>query len=289
MENQADEISLKDIADALLARRWMIVLMTLGFAMGATAVAFLLPEKYEASIVLSPVDDGAGGKLGGAGALLSQFGGLAALGGINVGGSGKKAEAIATLQSHGLTENFIRDNNLLPILYANKWDAERKAWKTQDPDDVPTVWKAEKKFAKKIRSIGEDKKTGLVTLTIEWTDAELAAQWAKDLVDRANRDLRAREIKQSQTNLAYLNDQLTKTSVVELQKAIYSLIEAEIKKVMIANGSDEFAFRVVDPPRIAEERSSPKRGLIVAVGLFLGFMLGVVLALSLPARRNNPA
>lgn len=287
MENQADEISLKDIADALLARRWLIVLMTIGFAIGGAAVAFLLPEKYEASIVLSPVDDSAGGKLGGAGSLLSQFGGLAALGGINVGGSGKKAEAIATLQSHGLTENFIRDNNLLPILYADKWDAERKAWKTQDPEEVPTVWKAEKKFAKKIRSIGEDKKTGLVTLTIEWTDAELAAQWAKDLVDRANRDLRAREIKQSQTNLAYLNDQLTKTSVVELQKAIYSLIEAEIKKVMIANGSDEFAFRVVDPPRIAEERSSPKRGLIVAVGLFLGFMLGVVLALSLPARNNG--
>jgi len=287
MENQADEISLKDIADALLARRWLIVLMTIGFAIGGAAVAFLLPEKYEASIVLSPVDDSAGGKLGGAGSLLSQFGGLAALGGINVGGSGKKAEAIATLQSHGLTENFIRDNNLLPILYADQWDAERKAWKTQDPDKVPTVWKAEKKFAKKIRSIGEDKKTGLVTLTIEWTDAELAAQWAKDLVDRANRDLRAREIKQSQTNLAYLNDQLTKTSVVELQKAIYSLIEAEIKKVMIANGSDEFAFRVVDPPRIAEERSSPKRGLIVAVGLFLGFMLGVVLALSLPARNNS--
>jgi len=287
MENQADEISLKDIADALLARRWLIVLMTIGFAIGGAAVAFLLPEKYEASIVLSPVDDSAGGKLGGAGSLLSQFGGLAALGGINVGGSGKKAEAIATLQSHGLTENFIRDNNLLPILYADQWDAERKAWKTQDPDKVPTVWKAEKKFAKKIRSIGEDKKTGLVTLTIESTDAELAAQWAKDLVDRANRDLRAREIKQSQTNLAYLNDQLTKTSVVELQKAIYSLIEAEIKKVMIANGSDEFAFRVVDPPRIAEERSSPKRGLIVAVGLFLGFMLGVVLALSLPARNNS--
>lgn len=287
MDNQADEISLKDIADTLLARRWLIVLMTIGFAIGGAAVAFLLPEKYEASIVLSPVDDSAGGKLGGAGALLSQFGGLAALGGINVGGSGKKAEAIATLQSHGLTENFIRDNNLLPILYADKWDAERKAWKTQDPDKVPTVWKAEKKFAKKIRSIGEDKKTGLVTLTIEWTDAELAAQWAKDLVERANRDLRAREIKQSQTNLAYLNDQLTKTSVVELQKAIYSLIEAEIKKVMIANGSDEFAFRVVDPPRIAEERSSPKRGLIVAVALFLGFMLGVVLALSLPARNNS--
>lgn len=286
MDNQDDEISLKDIADALLARRWLIAVMTLSFMVVAGVVASLLPEKFEASIVLSPVDDGASGKLGGAGALLSQFGGLAALGGIGVGGSGKKAEAMATLQSHALTENFIRDNNLLPVLYAEKWDVEHQSWKEKDLDEVPTVWKAEKKFAKKIRSIGEDKKSGLVTLTIEWTDAELAAKWAKDLVDRANRDLRAREIKQSQTNLAYLNDQLTKTSVVELQKAIYSLIEAEIKKVMIANGSDEFAFRVVDPPRVAEERSSPKRGLIVAVGLFLGFMLGVVLALSLPTRRT---
>lgn len=284
MENNPEEISLREIADALWSRRLLIIVLTLSFGVVATGISLVMPEKYEASVVLSPVEEDSSSKLGGAGALLSQFGGLASLGGLGIGNSGKKSVAMATLQSHALTENFIRDNNLLPVLYASKWNAETKAWKNQDPDEVPTLWKAEKKFSKKIRTVAEDKKSGLVTLTIEWTDPEIAAAWASELVNRANRTLRAKAIDESKTNLAYLNDQLTKTSVVELQKSIYSLIEAEIKKVMIANGSDEYAFRIVDPARVAEERTSPKRALIGGVGAFAGLMLGFVLALALPRK-----
>jgi uncharacterized protein involved in exopolysaccharide biosynthesis len=284
MENDSEEISLRELFDALWDRRLLIAALSLGFGIVAAVVSLLMPEKYEASVVLSPVDDDGGGKLGGAGALLSQFGGLASLGGVSLGGGGTKSVSIATLQSHALTEDFIRENDLLPILYADDWDAANKRWTITDPDKIPTPWKAERDFAKKVRSVNEDKKTGLVTLTIEWTDPELAAKWATELVQRTNRDLRAKAIAESQTNLAYLNEQLTKTSVVELQKSIYGLIETEIKKVMLANGSEEYAFKVVDPARVAEERTSPKRTLITAVGLFAGMMLGFVLALSLPRR-----
>ncbi|MDP3293323.1 MAG: Wzz/FepE/Etk N-terminal domain-containing protein [Nevskia sp.] len=282
MENDPEEISLRDLFDALWSRRLLIIALTLGFGIAAAVVSLLLPEKYEASVVLSPVDEESGSKLGGAGALLSQFGGLASLGGLNLGGSGKKSVAIATLQSHALTEAFIHDNQLLPVLYADDWDADKKTWTTTDPKETPTLWKAERTFAKKVRSLAEDKKTGLITLTITWTDPELAAKWAGELVQRANEVLRAKAIAESQANLSYLNEQLTKTSVVELQRSIYSLIEAEIKKVMIANGSDEYAFRVVDPARVPEQRVSPKRLLIIAVGVFAGLILGLVLALALP-------
>ncbi len=289
MDNDPEEISLRDLFDALWSRRLLIIALTLGFGIAAAVVSLLLPEKYEASIVLSPVDEESGSKLGGAGALLSQFGGLASLGGLNLGGSGKKSVAIATLQSHALTEAFISDNKLLPVLYPDDWDADKKTWTTTDPEQIPTPWKAERMFAKKVRSIAEDKKTGLITLTIEWTDPELAAKWAGELVKRANEVLRAKAIAESQTNLSYLNEQLTKTSVVELQRSIYSLIESEIKQVMIANGSDEYAFKVVDPARVPEQRISPKRALITGVGVFAGLMIGFVLALALPRRSKAPA
>lgn len=284
MDHNPEEISLQEIAETLWTRRWLIALSTLVFGMLALVTAFVLPEKYQATVVLAPVDDDAGGKLGGAGALLSQFGGLAGLGGISLGGSGKKSEAVATLQSAALTEAFIDENKLLPVLFKKDWDASTEKWKTSAPDDMPTLWKAEKKFRSKVRAIGEDKKTGLVTLTITWNDPEQAAVWANDLVARANRYLRSKAIEQSQENLRYLNEQLGKTSVVEIQKAIYGLTEAEIKKIMIANGSEEYAFKVIDPARVPEERSSPRRALIAAVGLFAGLMLGMVLALALPKR-----
>lgn len=283
-----EEISLQEIGQTLWSRRLLILGMVLFSGAVSIILAFTLPQKYEASVVLSPVDeDAAASKLGGAGALLSQFGGLAGLSGISLGGSGKKAEAVATLQSAALTEGFIAERNLLPVLFRSKWDADKKTWNTSDPDEIPTLWKAEKKFRKKIRSVNEDKKTGLVTLTLTWRDPQQAADWANELVTRANRSLRTRAIEQSKKNLEYLNEQLAKTSVVELQKAIYGLTESEIKKIMIANGSDEYAFRVIDPARVAEERSSPLRGVMISVGFLAGLMLGIVMALAGPKRSRD--
>lgn len=280
MQATDEELSLSDIFAAIRARRGLVVALTLLCGAFGLALALLLPPSYQATVVMAPVlEDADGGKLGGgAGALLSQFGGLAALGGIGLGGGGKKSEALATLQSAALTQTFIDENQLLPILFASRWDAEKKSWKPSLFEDDPTLWDGELKFRKKVRSITEEKKTGLVTMTITWRDPQLCAAWAKELVARTNSYLRNKAIAQSNKNIAYLNEQLSKTSVVELQKAIYTLQEAEIKKVMIANGSDEYAFRVIDPARVPEERAGPQRGMLILGGLFGGFLLGALIA-----------
>lgn len=281
MQSTEEELSLSDIFGAIRARRTWVAGLTVAFGAVGIALALLLPPTYEASVVMTPVlEDADGAKLGGgAGALLSQFGGLAALGGINLGAGGKKSEALATLQSAALTQTFIDENQLLPILFASRWDPAKKSWKPSLFGDDPSLWDGELKFRKKVRSLSEDKKTGLITMTITWRDPELCAAWAKELVARTNSYLRNKAIAQSNKNIAYLNDQLGKTSVVDLQKAIYGLVEAEIKKIMVANGSDEYAFRVIDPPRVPEERSGPKRGMIIVGSLLAGFVLGALLAL----------
>lgn len=285
MHDEIEDISLRDLAQKLWQRRGLIAVITTLATAAAVATAFLLPEKFQASVVLSAVTSEADvGKLGGAGALLSQFGGIAGISGLGGAGSSKKVEAVATLQSSSLTEAFIRDKNLLPILFPDRWNAERKKWEGDDPDRVPTIWKGEMKFRKDIRSVTEDKKSGLVTMTITWSNPQQAAEWANDLVSRTNAALRHRAIEESERNLAYLNEQTSKTSVVELQRAIYGLTETEIKKIMIANGSEEYAFRVIDPARVPEERTSPKRGLIAVSGLVLGFFAAAFLSFLLPRR-----
>ena len=72
------------------------------------------------------------------GALRSQFGGLAALAGVDLGsGGGRKDESIATLSSLGFARDFIVAENLLPVLFADKWDAAANRWR--DPSQVPTL------------------------------------------------------------------------------------------------------------------------------------------------------
>lgn len=268
--SQKSEINLADIWHTLREGRRRIVLITLATALLATVAAFVITPIYQAQVLLSPVTDDQGN----AGGVTSQLGGLAALAGINVNGTGSssKDEAVAVLQSRVLTDLYVKENNLLPILFASDWDQDKNAWKDSDPEDVPTLWDAFKLIEKKVRKVDVDKKTGLVTLSVEWKDPELAARWAAGLVARANAYMRQQAVQHAENNLTYLQDQAKAATSVELQQAIYRLMEAEVKKGMLANANAEFAFKVIDPPVVPEEKVRPKRLVII----FLGGILGLI-------------
>lgn len=220
--------------------------------------------------------------------LSGQLGGLASLTGISLGGENdRKNEAVATIKSRTLTNAFVSDNDLLPVLFSQQWDPKTKDWR-EAVSKAPTLWDAYKKIDR-IRRLDEDKKTGLLKLTVEWTDAELAAQWATDLIKRTNQHLRAQAIERADRNIGFLRRQLNETSVIEMRQALYRLIESELKTAMLAQGSEEYAFRVIDPAVVPEEKIWPKRMLLVILGILSGLFLGVFSALvaaTLEARRN---
>lgn len=273
---QQEETDVRDHLALLWRAKWLIAAVTLGFAVLVVGAAFLQTKEYEATIELSPVSNGSGGQLGGAlSSAASQFGGLAALAGISVGGDAGKAEAIAVLESESLTESFIQRNDLLKVLYHKVWDPQRNTWKIQDSKKMPTLWKANRMFDKSIRKVITNPKSGLVTMTITWEDPQLAATWANGLTRMANDDLRDKAIRQSERNIEYLNAEAAKSNVIEVKQAIYSILKTEINRAMIARGSDEYAFRVIDPARAPELASSPNKMLWLLGGLATGFMLSV--------------
>jgi uncharacterized protein involved in exopolysaccharide biosynthesis len=69
-----------------------------------------------------------------------------------------------------------------------------------------------------------------------------------------------------------------------LRRVIYNLIENETKTLMLANAREEYAFAVVDPAVPPELRISPRRRVMVLVGLMLGLVLGTLAAFALNAR-----
>ena len=206
--------------------------------------------------------------------------GLASLAGINLNGANQaKTEAIATLESEILTEQYIRQHDLLPILFSRDWNATTRQWDTTNPKKVPTLWQANRRF-KDVRSIEDDTKTGLITLTIRWKDPYVAAQWANGLVKLTNDYLRQRAIDEAERNISYLTAEVSKTNIVEVKSAIYLLMETEIKNEMIARGRDEYALRVIDPAVPPERKSFPRPVLWTAGaflgGIFLGLLVSIV-------------
>jgi uncharacterized protein involved in exopolysaccharide biosynthesis len=267
---------------AILARsRWLIISIAAAVTLAAAIAAWTLPKSYEASVLVIPItEDSGAGRLGALGATLSQLGNIASLAGIAGPANGMRAESLATLQSEALTERYIDSQKLLPVLFSRLWDPMNKRWKTDDPRKIPTLWKGNALFKSNIRSVSENPKTGLVTISIAWRDPRLAAQWANDLVRVTNETLRDKAIAESERNISYLNGQVSNTNVVELRNALYMLMEAEIKKEMLARGSESYALKVIDPAVAPERQSSPRPVLWIILGALGGVAMAIVGVLS---------
>ena len=140
-----------------------------------------------------------------------------------------------------------------------------------------------------IIDIQVEKKTNLITLTVLWKDREQAVAWANRLIQRANANLRAKAITETQQSLSYLEKELAKTSVVEVQNTIYRVMETQIKTMMMANTQEQFAFKVIDPAEIVDEDAyvKPKRPLMIALGGVAGLFLGVLVVFIRQAMRNR--
>ena len=281
-----DDLSLHDVWTLLWEERFRIAALTALFTALAACAYVVFPTWYEASVEMSVVSQN-GDHLGGSASTLSQLGGLASLVGLSGAGDSSKAESTAVLQSELLTEKYIQDNNLLPVLFASKWDSETKRWKVVNPTKVPTLWKANEYFRTSVRSVTEDARTGLTKLTIRWRDPKIAAKWANELVKNADDNLRNKAIQESSRNIAFLNDQAQKTSVVEMQKAIYSLLENETKKMMLAHGGDNYAFKVIDPATAPERPSTAGPIVWMVSGMFGGLLIAITFAFVRRGLRAN--
>jgi uncharacterized protein involved in exopolysaccharide biosynthesis len=279
-DRYAQDVGLRDLIELLWHARWIIVSATLVCAVIGGGAAALNQKMYRAVIVVAPVTETQGeGGLGGLGNIAAQFGGLASLAGLSIGGDAKKWESLGVLQSRALVEKYLADKNLLPILYESKWDAAGNRWRVSNPKKVPTLWKASMQFNKKIRKVATDNKSGLITMTITWHDPQQAAQWANDLIRLANDYLRTQAIEESERNIAYLNEQAAKTTIVEAKQAIYSILRTQINKVMLARGTDQYAFKVIDPAAPPEQPSSLGAVLSAVLGALAGFLLASMLIL----------
>lgn len=275
-----DALSLIDLYDLLWRQKIWIAGWAVAAAVLALVVALFIPKTYEASVLVYPVSkDPSGGAQEGLGSLVSRFGGLASLAGISVGASERKAETLAVLRSRELTQRYIQEKNLLPVLFAKKWAADRSAWRESDPEEIPSLWDGNEYFRDKVRRVSEDAKTGLVTLTIRWRDPVIASQWANDLVARTNEHVRGADLADSEANIQYLTAEVAKTNMVKVQEAIYSIMETEIKRAMMARGNRDYVLKVIDRAVPPEEPSSPKPLVWALAAFFIALFIsaGVVL------------
>ncbi|ATX79652.1 LPS O-antigen chain length determinant protein, WzzB/FepE family [Mariprofundus aestuarium] len=274
---QEDEIDLLEYWRVIWGKRKQIISVAFAAAVIAAGISLLMPNYYRAEVLLAPVK-AEESKSGGLSSLANSFGGLASLAGISLGGGGSVEENLAVLKSREFLWKFFKDEKLMPILFESDWDADSNRWVESDPEKQPSLWDAYRLFTEKgLLLVLSDKDTGLVKVSVEWKDENLAAAWANLLIVRLNNHLRQQAIERSQGTLKYLKDELERTHIEDMRRTLFELIGQEQKKAMLANTQKHFAFQVLDAAAPPDEKIKPKRSLIVVlVAIVVGLLMVVV-------------
>lgn len=299
IQNQAiqpyeDEIDLRELFSVLWSSRRLILIITLTFTLLSVIYALITPNQYKATILLAPAQQNTGG----ISSALGQFGGLASLAGISLG-DGQDSDAriaIEVMQSRSFIEQFIKQSGIVVELMAVKrWDTDAKRlvidsnvfdtqtrqWTRKPPAGrtaTPSLREAYKVFDERLQ-VSEDKKTGLISVSIEYFSPYLAKQWVENYILAVNLYLQQRKLARIDKNIRYLKEQIPTTSVAEMREIFFTLIEEQIKSKMLVEASPEYAFSAVGDVMVPEEKSQPKRALIVVLGMLLGAMLSICLVL----------
>ncbi len=296
MQVQDDEIDLGELWHAIWAGKLTIITISFIFAVASILFALSKPNIYKASTILAPAS--AEGGAGGLAALAGQFGGLASMAGINLGGGGgdKTALSLETLKSRSFIENYIVKHNLLvPIMAAKNWDMATDTLILDDElyDSVsnkwirevklpkkaqPSSWEAYKEFSELV-SVSQDKTTSMITIEIEYFSPTLAQQWLTWLISDVNEFIRGQDQKEAQNSIDYLTQQLENIQVTTMETVFYQLIEEQTKNMMLTKVKAEYVLKTIDPPQVPDEAAGPKRALIVVLGTMLGGMLSVLIVL----------
>tara|TARA_B100000029_G_scaffold509857_1_gene599958 strand:- start:1265 stop:2125 length:861 start_codon:yes stop_codon:yes gene_type:complete len=272
---ESDAINLLDVWVSIKKNIRTILSVTVISTIAAIFYAISIENVYRASILAVPAssESQVSSPLSGIG---DQFAGLASMAGIDLSGGQLEIETnIAVIESKQFTKIFLEGNNILEKLYPEAWDKESNNWK--QGVRIPTFDDILKDL-NGVQNIIFDKRSGLLSVTVDLNDPNSAAEWANSFMRTANNHLRDMAIKEAKKNIGFLNNELLEVKVVQMKQLLNQMIAAETQKIMIANTRDDYAFKIIDPAFVPDKKIRPQRSLIVIFGALIGLLFSSFLS-----------
>lgn len=284
-----DELSFRDFLIMLWDGKYIILAITFLSAIFSVYYSLSQPNIYTSSALLSPANSSSGGSSG----LSSRYGGLASLAGISLD-SGEVSDVglgIEILKSRVFIEDFIKRRDILVPLFAMEYwdsesteiilnkeifDVESQKWKGSWPNGIPSYQDAYQKFMQMMK-VSQNKKTGLVTVSITHQSPVLSQKWTSWLVEDINSSMRNRVVTEAENSILFLQREIESTALAELRLMFFRMIEEQTKTVMLGNVRPEYLFTTIDPAIIPEQKVGPIRYQICIIGTIIGAIFSVLI------------
>jgi uncharacterized protein involved in exopolysaccharide biosynthesis len=279
----------------------------MGVALGLAILTFFyartLPNIYRSEVLLAPAE-AAGRTTSG---MASQYGGIASLAGISLpsdAGASRSQLAIEVLQSRRFLGDFVARHNLwVPLIASISWswdtetlvidpslyDVDSEQW-LRDPvpgrTAEPTALEAYNAMTALMR-LEVDSDTGFVRLSFEHSSPVIAEEWLGLLVADVNEYIRQQDIREAKSSIAFLEKQVSETSLAELRAVLFELIKSQTETMMLAQVRPEYVFKVIDAPYIPEASVRPNRTLMVVAMFIFGGVAAAVLVIARALAANS--
>ena len=286
VHNRDDEIDLRELFAIIWSERIMIFTVVVIAAITSVIYSLSLENIYRADAVIAPANSQQSN-----GGLSSQFGGAAALLGVNIGSpqGNPVGNARVVMTSREFISRFIDRHGLIVPLFASSWDAVTKetiidpsvfdetnqSWVAEGGE--PTMQQAIRAFRGMLTVSAPDRETGIVSISMQSTNPAQASSWVNLLVADINREFKERDITEATNAIRYLQNQLQSTQFVEMRSVLYELIESQTRIIMLADAREEYVFQIIDPAVEPDEKVGPRRSLICIIWTLIGGVMSLML------------
>ncbi|MDB9783541.1 Wzz/FepE/Etk N-terminal domain-containing protein [Gammaproteobacteria bacterium] len=298
MINQApypseQDIDIRELTLLFWEKKKFIFLFSTFFFLISIAVAMLLPHLYESSATLKIIpsssqsnssNSSVGGKIGGAASVF--------LG----GGSASVDYVLAekTIFSRDFFKHLISFDGILAKLkhfdsYDPKsrklvfsddvFDPESSRWlltyDSENEEDLSYL-DAYRTYKSMISIAWQKDEAEFMGLSVTHASPYFAKDFLDLIIQETNSLVRQRKFEETQLSLNFLNAQLAATPIAEVKASINQIIRSQLNAQMIASVRKNYLLSPLDAPFIPDERSSPRRTLIVVLLTLFGACLSLI-------------
>lgn len=295
-----DEIDFIELFYVLWEKKFFIASISSIFFLISVIYSLILPNIYKSVAFLAPVE------VESQGGMFREYTGMASLAGIALPSSSatQAQEAVARIQSFDFFSNHVLPSiQLEDLLAVTKWNRasntlvydksefnpESRQWvrKVSLPKlTIPSAQEAYEEY-QEIMSIFVEKKTEYVTLSIEHESPYIAQEWVELVLNQIDRLMRDKEKREATNSVKYLNSLAPTINYEGIKKALSSLQQEQMKRLMMVEANENYVFKVLDSPIVPEKKSGPFRFLIVIAVSLIGIIISALSVLAQHSSRKS--
>ena len=291
MDNTED-LDINDLFKFIWQKKFFILIFSIICSIILLIYSVNLPPRFKSEVLLKPAS-----VPGLKSSSKMNIGGLASLAGSSFGNEAevdKSVEAIKIMQSRAFVEKLSMKRELfLPYIYASSgwnksdnevlfnsdiYDATNKTWliNLQSPPHKNNIYKNWRRdFSVKLD------KDGFIYASFSHSSPDISKQILEWAVDDINLNMKISAANKAQKSFNFLEKNAANINSSEIQDIFYSLMEEQLRIMMLTNATSEYVFTVIDPANLPQQKYKPLVSLIIIVGTFFSAFICILFLLIL--------